>query len=363
MSERGSALFVLMVALFFAGAGFVAFIDRVEVPMAPLERLARERMVYVAEAALRVCEERGNLPVTFASLKSHTAGDQDAAWNLDPYDPSREIDYVVAGRPAVLTVRSVGPDRLLGTADDVTVTRAAEPVQRAFVRRRLRWLRTYFFCKWVYPKASEVSQELSEAEQRAYDRARQGAADAQTLADWAAARAVQAADRAAAAAQRAAEEGTKEAQRAARWAQHWSDWAARTASRLADRAQRLAARLSEWNSRLEGGAMTSGHRRQWLAAIREWSRAQSAMRYATQAELASLVGARDAAAQTIQRLWAHYQLPDLPSSTVGSGGLLDQVGLSDSFARDAFGATLVIEPNVGFKSVGADWTGGTNDDL
>ena len=274
MSEQGSTLLLLIVVGFFAAAGFAAFIERVEVPGAPRARLARDRVELVAETALEACAETGQVPASLAVLRSFALGDQDAVWNLDPYDPSQELDYSLTSQPTVLTVRSRGPDRQLGTPDDVVASRAAEPLLRARVLQRLRWLRLLFFQRWVLARATAPGNGSG------------------------------------------AEDG-----------------------------------------------VTQGHRRQWLGAMRDWSLAQRAMRYAEGAELSALQREREKAVKRIEILSRHYSMPDLPATVGGAQGLLEQIGLGDEFAVDAFGATLVVDPNVGFRSVGADFVGGTDDDL
>ena len=274
MSEQGSTLLLLIVVGFFAAAGFAAFIERVEVPGAPRARLARDRVELVAETALEACAETGQVPASLAVLRTFVLGDQDAVWNLDPYDPSQELDYSLTNQPIVLTVRSRGPDRQLGTSDDVVVSRAAEPVQRARVLQRLRWLPP--------PVLSALGARKSHS--------------------------------------------------------------ARQRQRCRRRSDAGAPQAVAW-------------------AMRDWSLAQRAMRYAEGAELSALQRERDKAVKRIEILSRHYSMPDLPATVGGAQGLLEQIGLGDEFAVDAFGATLVVDPNVGFRSVGADFVGGTDDDL
>lgn len=110
------------------------------------DRLAGSERIVTALAA--ACEETfratGAFPANLPALAASGAAASTELVLHDPFGSGAWIDYqVVAGVSATLTGR--GPDRTLGTADDLVATAASPRPARAAGRNRLRLLRAAFY--------------------------------------------------------------------------------------------------------------------------------------------------------------------------------------------------------------------------
>ena len=111
------------------------------------------------------------------------------------------------------------------------------------------------------------------------------------------------------------------------------------------------------------GLMTPAEHLLVREATRDYAAAQRQLLTATATERTLLTTVMSAAAATIDALALSYGLPAIPSSLTGAGGLMSQLGMSDSRAFDGRGAALQRDPVLGWIAVGADGTGGTDDDM
>lgn len=111
------------------------------------------------------------------------------------------------------------------------------------------------------------------------------------------------------------------------------------------------------------GLMTPAEQLQMRDAMRDYATARRSWLTATAAERAILTATMSNAAAAVNAFVTAYGLPSMPSSLTGAGGLMSQLSMSDSRAFDGSGAAMQTEPVLGWIAVGADQTGGTDDDM
>lgn len=128
------------------------------------------------------------------------------------------------------------------------------------------------------------------------------------------------------------------------------------------RLRMLRAVLLRSQYRLDG-LMTPADQLQMRDAMRDYASAQRSWLTATTAERTLLTASMTSAAATVDALATGYGLSSLPASLIGAGGLMSQLGMSDIRAFDGSGAALQRDPVLGWIAVGADGTGGTDDDM
>lgn len=114
-------------------------------------------------------------------------------------------------------------------------------------------------------------------------------------------------------------------------------------------------RLAPTMTSADAAAMRAAMR-DCAVARREWLTADAAARTALTTRMAT-------AAATIANLATAHALPPLPPAVTGAGGLMNQLGMPDAKAVDGRGRPLAGEPSLGVVAVGADGTGGTDDDM
>jgi len=111
------------------------------------------------------------------------------------------------------------------------------------------------------------------------------------------------------------------------------------------------------------GAMTSGEQAQMRSALRGYATAQRRLLTSDAATRAALASEMLAHAATIDGLRGAYGLPAMPTSTTGAGGLSSRLGVPDARAVDGRGVTFASDPVLGWRALGGDGTGGTDDDM
>lgn len=109
--------------------------------------------------------------------------------------------------------------------------------------------------------------------------------------------------------------------------------------------------------------MTAGDATSMRTAMREAAVATRQWFSATASERAALSATLAAAAATVAGLRAAHGLPSLPPALVGAGGLMQALGTPDARAVDGQGAAMRVDALLGVACVGADGTGGTDDDM
>lgn len=124
----------------------------------------------------------------------------------------------------------------------------------------------------------------------------------------------------------------------------------------------LRAVLTRSAYRLDG-LMTPSEQLSMRDAMRDYAIAKRRWLTASASERATLTVTMTSAAATITGLAGSYGLPALPVTITGAGGLMSQLGLSETRAFDGSGAALQRDPMLGWIAVGADGTGGTDDDM
>lgn len=143
--QRGFALVVLLIVVAAAGAavaGYVASRARPELP--GKLRAATDAVRMVTDAVEEAYLRGGAFPADLGAALG-TASRAYGLAGADPYT-SRPLDYQIIGsQPAHVRVRSVGPDRVLGTADDIVREVNEQVVGRARTVARLRILRAVYF--------------------------------------------------------------------------------------------------------------------------------------------------------------------------------------------------------------------------
>jgi len=111
------------------------------------------------------------------------------------------------------------------------------------------------------------------------------------------------------------------------------------------------------------GSMSAGDEALMRTAMRDYAVAMRQWRTADAATRTALTSTMNGATATINGLASVHALPTLPVSLTGAGGLMSQLAMQDSRAVDGRGAALLLDPVLGFVAVGADGTGGTDDDM
>lgn len=137
--EGGFALLVLLVLVGAFGAVMAVAVNRLAPADSGAQERTIERLELVRARALHAWFATGAFPGGLDQLAAAAGLPADGAWRADPLAPGEELDYRVVQRD--LRVRSRGPDRRLGTADDVVVLQPAQESGRARSRNRLRLLR------------------------------------------------------------------------------------------------------------------------------------------------------------------------------------------------------------------------------
>lgn len=259
--QAGFALLVLLGLIGVGSLSVVLALQAFRPPFAERSAAADARLATVQAAARAGFRGTGAFPADLDGIAAAASLPSAGPWRVDPYSAALELDYAISATG--VRVRSRGPDRLLGSADDIRCDVATETQLRARQRGRLRLLRAQLLRSpyWLAPSMT--------------------ASDAASM---------------------------------------------RTAMRAA------------------------------AVATRQWFSATASERTALSATLA-------AAATTVAGLRAVHGLPSLPPALVGAGGLMQALGTSDARAVDGQGAAMRVDALLGVACVGADGTGGTDDDM
>ncbi|MFT7536256.1 MAG: hypothetical protein ACI85K_002210 [Hyphomicrobiaceae bacterium] len=109
--------------------------------------------------------------------------------------------------------------------------------------------------------------------------------------------------------------------------------------------------------------MTPAEQLQMRDAMRDYAMAKRDWLTATAGERTLLAAVMAGAADTVNALGTSYGMLSLPTSLTGAGGLMSQLGMSDARAVDGSGAALQHDTVLGWIAIGADGTGGTDDDM
>lgn len=141
--SSGFALLVLLMLMATASVAAISLAQRALPPLA-LQRTDADDHLTTARLGLgHAYRRQGAFPTSLDSLAGTAGLPVAGRWRIDPYGHAADLDYT---RPAGNgQLRSRGPDRQLGTADDVVLTAAAEVPLRARQRGRLRLLRALLF--------------------------------------------------------------------------------------------------------------------------------------------------------------------------------------------------------------------------
>ncbi|MBM4063470.1 MAG: hypothetical protein FJ265_20575 [Planctomycetes bacterium] len=134
--------FALLVLLALVGAGSLGVLLAVQAflpPLADAAARAQHNVATAADAAQQAFVRAGAFPADLDALAAASGLPPGGGWRNDPYGAAQDLDYGFAG--ADLRVRSRGPDRTFGTADDVALLAVTEDLVRVRQRARLRLLR------------------------------------------------------------------------------------------------------------------------------------------------------------------------------------------------------------------------------
>lgn len=110
-------------------------------------------------------------------------------------------------------------------------------------------------------------------------------------------------------------------------------------------------------------SMSSADRTAMRAAMREQAICRRQWYGTPVAGRAALTARMTTASTTVATLAAAHGCPSLPVAIVGAGGLMQQIGASDSSAVDGLGRPLAGDAVLGVIARGSDGTGGTDDDM
>ncbi len=139
--EGGFALLFLMVALAATGGVVALMLGKGTALRAELAGVAEQRLALVRVNAAAAFEQNGAFPAGLTALATATGLDAAGTWRIDPYGMGQDLRWTTAGTPVVLTVRSVGPDGLNATADDLLFALDSQVMGRDRTRERLRIIR------------------------------------------------------------------------------------------------------------------------------------------------------------------------------------------------------------------------------
>jgi hypothetical protein len=157
----GFALVVLLIMVAAAGAAAAGYIASRARPEHPGKiRAATAAVTLVADAAEESYMRSGAFPATLAAALQ-VAGRTLARAGVDPFTSS-SLDYRMVGlNPCRVVVRSTGPDRQLGTGDDIQKTVNEQVVGRARTYPRLRILRALYFRSPLYASGLSAAAKTS----------------------------------------------------------------------------------------------------------------------------------------------------------------------------------------------------------
>jgi hypothetical protein len=140
--QDGFVLLVLLGLVAATAAGVVLAAGHFVPALARRAALADARLDALEAAAREQFRRDGAFAADLDALATAAWLEPDGAWRLDPWSAAQP--FVWQRNANGLLVRSCGPDRGHGTADDVTRVVAAEAMVRTRQRSRLRLLRAVF---------------------------------------------------------------------------------------------------------------------------------------------------------------------------------------------------------------------------
>jgi hypothetical protein len=141
----GAGGFALLVLLGIVGIGSVGLLLAVQGFLPPLagriERIDADLGI-VAQGARSTFAQSGAFPADLDALAAATGLPAGGGWRRDPWGAAQDYDLGRVG--SNLRLRSRGPDRRLGTGDDVVVQLVGENLLRCRQRAKLRLLRALY---------------------------------------------------------------------------------------------------------------------------------------------------------------------------------------------------------------------------
>lgn len=141
-TAEGFALLALLGVIGIASVGLLFAVQRFVPPLADVAVRVQSNLDVVEEAARDVFSRTGAFPASIDALASVGGLRADGAWRVDPQGQGNDLSYQVTATG--IRVRSRGPDRLLGTADDEVRDVGAEPLVRMRQRATLRLIRSVY---------------------------------------------------------------------------------------------------------------------------------------------------------------------------------------------------------------------------
>jgi hypothetical protein len=111
------------------------------------------------------------------------------------------------------------------------------------------------------------------------------------------------------------------------------------------------------------GTMSAGEVASMRAATHDNARAKRQWLTATASQRVTLTSTMSTTATTIQSLASSHGCPSLPPALTGTGGLMQQLGKSDSAAIDGQGLAMRTNTALGMYAIGGDRTGASDDDM
>lgn len=296
--EPGFALLVLLAVVGMGSLGVVLAVQSLVPPLAQVTTHIVANLGTVERASRDAFLRNGAFPVSLDALALASGLPADGPWRVDPWGNGQDLDYrLLATGPRI---RSRGPDRRLGTADDTTVVVAAENQLRLRTNARLRLLRAVYLaalCDQV--DAAGTSAGNVGPGRGAANRSNQGNAHGNGS-------------------------GTG-------------------------------------NGNGNAAATAAVSRTALRSALRTYATSQRAWWFADAAGRVALTTQMTAAAATIaaaqlSAAWGQ------PAALLGAGGLMERLGLPDALAIDGAGQALRLHPVLGFLATGSDGASGTDDD-
>lgn len=138
----GFALLVLLGIVGVGSVGLLLAVNSFVPPLAGRPAQVDAALGVVANAARSAFARAGAFPADLDQLAAIAGLPVAGAWRRDPWGAAQDYDLGIVG--GNLRLRSRGPDRRLGTTDDVVVQVVGEDLLRCRQRARLRLLRAVY---------------------------------------------------------------------------------------------------------------------------------------------------------------------------------------------------------------------------
>ncbi len=159
--EQGFALLALLGVIGAASLAIVLAVQTTQPPLADHQARVVTSLATIERATREAFQRTGSFPADLSALAASGALPRDGLWRIDPFGNGSDYDY--QSTTSGPRIRSRGPDRRLGTADDVAITVTAENQLRVRTNPRLRLIRALYTEDLVAAMAAASANQGSPA--------------------------------------------------------------------------------------------------------------------------------------------------------------------------------------------------------